>query len=66
MLSKKVKCSYSVGINDLDKNLVENFYYASGISINLNISKVTVSKYTNKDRVMFKGKYYLKVNSFNE
>jgi group I intron endonuclease len=63
--SKKVKYPNGVGIYDLDNNMVKRFDYASDLAIYLNVSKVTVSKYINKGLV-FKGKYYLKVNSFNE
>lgn len=63
--SKKVKSSNGVGIYDLDNNLVKSFKYASDLAIYLNVIKVTVSKYINKELV-FKGKYSLKVNPFNE
>lgn len=62
---KKIKYPNGVGIYDLGNNLVKSFDYASDLAIYLNVSKVTVSKYINKGLV-FKGKYYLKVNSFNE
>jgi len=45
--------------------MVKRFDYASDLAIYLNVSKVTVSNYINKG-VGFKGKYYLKVNTFNE
>ncbi|RYE15272.1 MAG: hypothetical protein EOP34_03865 [Rickettsiales bacterium] len=63
--SKRVKYPNGVGIYDLDNNMIIRFDYASDLAIYLNVSKVTVSKYINKGLV-FKGKYYLKVNSFNE
>jgi len=63
--SKRVKYPNGVGIYDLDDNMIIRFDYASDLAIYLNVSKVTVSKYINKGLV-FKGKYYLKVNSFNE
>ena len=63
--SKRVKYPNGVGIYDLDNNMIKRFDYASDLAIYLNVSKVTVSKYINKGLV-FKGKYYLKVNSFNE
>ena len=63
--SKRVKYPTGVGIYDLDNNMIIRFDYASDLAIYLNVSKVTVSKYINKGLV-FKGKYYLKVNSFNE
>ena len=65
MRSKKVKYPNGVGIYDLDNNLVKSFDYAPDIAIYLNVSKVTVSKYINRGLV-FKGKYYLKINPFNE
>jgi group I intron endonuclease len=65
MRSKKVKYPNGVGIYDLDNNLIKRFYYASDLDIDLNVSKVTVSKYINSGLV-FQGKYYLKVNSFKE
>lgn len=45
--------------------MIKRFDYASDLAIYLNVSKVTVSKYINKGLV-FQGKYYLTVNSFNE
>lgn len=63
--SKRVKYPNGVGIYDLDNNMIIRFDYASDLAIYLNVSKVTVSKYINKGLV-FKGKYYLKVNSFSE
>jgi len=65
MRSKKVKYPNGVGIYDLDNYLVKSFDYASDLAIYLNVSKVTVSKYINKG-LIFQGKYYLKVNPFNE
>jgi hypothetical protein len=65
MGSKKVKYPNGVGIYDLDNNLVKSFDYDSDLAIYLNVSKVNVSKYINKGLV-FQGKYYLKVNPFNE
>ena len=65
MRSKKVKYTNGVGIYDLDNNLVKSFDYASDLTIYLNVSKVSVSKYINKG-LIFQGKYYLKVNPFNE
>jgi group I intron endonuclease len=65
MRSKKVKYINGVGIYDLENNLVKSFDYASDLAIYLNVSKVTVSKYINKG-LGFQGKYYLKVNTFNE
>ena len=62
---KKVKYFNGVGVYDLDNNMVKRFDYASDLAIYLNVSKVTVSNYINKG-VGFKGKYYLKVNTFNE
>lgn len=59
--SKRVKYPNGVGIYDLDNNMIIRFDYASDLAIYLNVSKVTVSKYINKGLV-FKGKYYLKVN----
>jgi group I intron endonuclease len=64
MRSKKVKYPNGVGIYDLDNDLVKSFDYDSDLAIYLNVSNVTVSKYINKGLV-FKGKYYLKVNLFN-
>ena len=61
--SKKKKYLNGVGIYDLNDNLEKSFDYASDLAIYLNVSKVTVSKYINKGLV-FKGKYYLKVNPF--
>jgi group I intron endonuclease len=63
--SKSVKYANGVGIYGLDNNMIKRFDYASDLAIYLNVSKVTVSKYINKGLV-FQGKYYLKVNSFNE
>jgi len=63
--SKRVKYPNGVGIYDLDDNMIIRFDYASDLAIYLNVSKVTVSKYINKGLV-FKVKYFLKVNSFNE
>jgi group I intron endonuclease len=63
--NNKVKYSNGVGIYDLDNNIVKSFDYASYLAIYLNVSKVTVSKYI-KNGLVFKGKYYLKVNPFNE
>ena len=63
MRSKKIKYLNGVGIYDLHNNLVKSFVYASDLAIYLKISKVTVSKYINKGLV-FKGKYYLKINRF--
>jgi group I intron endonuclease len=65
MRSKKVKYPNGVGIYDLDNNLIKRFDYASDLAIDLNVSKVTVSKYINSGLV-FQGKYYLKVNLFKE
>ena len=62
---KKIKYPNGVGMYDLDNNFVKSFDYASDLAIYLNVSKVTVSKYINKG-LIFQGKYYLKVNSFNE
>ena len=45
--------------------MIKRFDYASDLAIYLNKSKVTLSKYINKGLV-FRGKYYLKVNYFNE
>ena len=63
--SKKVKYPNGVGIYDLDNHLIKSFNYASDLAIYLSVSKVTVSKYINNGLV-FKGKYYLKVNPFKE
>ena len=65
MRSKKVKDPNGVGIYDLSNNLVKSFDYASDLALYLNKSKVTVSKYIHKGLV-FKGKYYVKVNPFKE
>ena len=62
---KKVKYPNGVGIYDLDNNLIKSFDYASDLAIYLNVSKVTVSKYISKGLV-FKDKYYIKVNSFKK
>jgi group I intron endonuclease len=63
--SKKVKYPNGVGIYDLDNHLIKSFDYASDLAIYLNVSKVTVSKYISNGLV-YKDKYYLKVNPFNE
>ena len=63
--SKKVKYPNGVGIYDLDNHMIKSFNYASDLAIYLSVSKVTVSKYINNGLV-FKGKYYLKVNPFKE
>lgn len=65
MRSKKVKYPTGVGIYELSNNLVKNFDYASDLASYLNVSKVTVSKYINKGLV-FKDKYYLRINPFKE
>lgn len=59
--SKKKKYIYGVGIYDLNNNLVKNFDYAMEIASYLNISKVTVSKYLNKN-LLYDNKYYFKIN----
>lgn len=61
MSSKNVKESNGVGIYELDNRLLKTFYYASDLAVYLGVSKVTVSKYLNNGLV-FKGKYYLKMN----
>jgi group I intron endonuclease len=65
MRSKKVKYPNSVGIYDLDNYLIKSFDYASDLAIYLNVSKVTVSKYIGNGLV-YKDKYYLRANPFNE
>ena len=65
MRSKKVKYPNGVGIYDQDNHLIKSFDYASDLASYLSVSKVTVSKYINNGLV-FKGKYYLKVNPFKE
>lgn len=65
MRSKKVKYPNGVGIYNLDYNLIKSFDYASDLAIYLNVSKVTVSKYI-KNGLVFKDKYYLKVNPFKQ
>jgi len=65
MRSKKVKYPNGVGIYGLDNHLIKSFYCASDLAIYLNVSKVTVSKFIGNGLV-FKGKYSLKVNPFNE
>lgn len=61
MRSKKLKYPNGVGIYDLDNRLLKTFDYASDLAVHLGVSKVTVSKYLNNGLV-FKGKYYLKIN----
>jgi len=61
MRSKKLKYPDGVGIYDLDNRLLKTFDYASDLAFHLGVSKVTVSKYLNNGLV-FKGKYYLKIN----
>ena len=58
---KKIKYPNGVGIYDLDNHLLKTFDYASDLAVHLGVSKVTVSKYINNGLV-FKGKYYLKIN----
>lgn len=65
MRSKKGKYPNGVGIYDLSNNLVKSFYYASDLAMYLNVSKVTLSKYITKGLV-FKDKYYLRINPFKE
>lgn len=65
MRSKKVKYPNGVGIYDLDNHLLKTFDYASDLAIYLAVSKVTVSKYI-KNGLLFKGKYYLKINPFKD
>lgn len=65
MRNKKVKYPNGVGIYDLDSNLIKSFDYASDLAIYLNVSKVTVSKYI-CNGLVYKDKYYLRVNPFNE
>jgi group I intron endonuclease len=65
MRRKKVKYPSGVGIYELSNNLVKSFYYPSDLASYLNVSKVTVSKYINKGLV-FKDKYYLRINPFKE
>lgn len=62
MKSKKIKYTNGVGLYDLANKLIKRFDYASDLAKHLNVSKVTVSKYIN-DGLVYKDKYYLKVNS---
>lgn len=62
MRSKKKKYTNGVGLYDLDNKLIKRFDYASDLAKHLNVSKVTVSKYI-YDGLVYKDKYYLKVNS---
>ena len=64
MRSKKVKYPNGVGIYGLDNNLIKSLDYASDLAIYLNVSKVTVGKYI-WNGLVYKNKYYLRVNPFN-
>jgi len=50
---------------DLDNHLLKTFYYGLDLAIHLTLSKVTVSKYI-KNGLLFKSKYYFKINPFKE
>lgn len=65
MRSKKVKYPNGVGMYGLDDKLIKSFSYASDLAKDLNVSKVTVSKYINKGLV-YEGKYYFKINTFKQ
>lgn len=61
MRSRKKKYINGVSIYDLNNNLVKSFDYDADITSYLNMYKVIVSKYLNRNLV-YDNKYYFKIN----